>query len=332
MRICWVVSEDKAGMIAQARGLAESLKEKLKADNQDLEIQYRLIKGKVPWKYLPNKLWPTGVFGVDLIDGSHFHEPWPDIVISCARKAACPNAEIRRRANKAGKDIFTIHIQNPGIDMEKFDLVTTPIHDGLKGDNLIETYGSLGRVNRKMLDGAANIWREKLKHLPKPLIAVSVGGDNKVYKYTASDIEDLAQGLTKVVAQTGGGLMVTSSRRTSPENTDILKSALKDLPHVYWDGTGENPYFGYLGLADYVVVTCDSANMVSEACATGKPVFVFHVDPIRKTKFDIFHDQLNKQEMTRPFTGQISDWSYPTRNETAEMADLVLDKLGWLAK
>src|SRR3546814_3642619 len=33
-----------------------------------------------------------------------------------------------------------------------------------------------------------------------------------------------------------------------------------------------NPNFGILGLADHVIVTGDSVNMVSEAASTGKPV------------------------------------------------------------
>ena len=32
-----------------------------------------------------------------------------------------------------------------------------------------------------------------------------------------------------------------------------------------WDGAGDNPYFAYLAFADHVLVTEDSASMVSEA-------------------------------------------------------------------
>src|SRR3546814_14692136 len=41
------------------------------------------------------------------------------------------------------------------------------------------------------------------------------------------------------------------------------------------DGDGPNPYPGLLAWADRIVCSADSVNMVSEACATRAPVFVF---------------------------------------------------------
>ena len=42
----------------------------------------------------------------------------------------------------------------------------------------------------------------------------------------------------------------------------------------------DNPYLGFLALADRIIVTSDSMSMLVEATATGKPVFVFDLaDP-----------------------------------------------------
>src|SRR3546814_9290061 len=71
--------------------------------------------------------------------------------------------------------------------------------------------------------------------------------------------------------------MSTPSRRTGRRNEEILRRGRAGLPAEIWDGDGENPYFGILALADHVVVTGDSVNMVSEAASTGKPVHVVHL-------------------------------------------------------
>jgi mitochondrial fission protein ELM1 len=109
--------------------------------------------------------------------------------------------------------------------------------------------------------------------------------------------------------------MVTPSRRTGPENEAILRNTLAGLPAIVWDGAGENPYFGYLGLADYVIATADSVSMITEAGATGKPV---HVLPLAggSKKFQRFQEAMVNSGITRPFTGALEKWSYPTRSDT----------------
>ena len=67
---------------------------------------------------------------------------------------------------------------------------------------------------------------------------------------------------------------MTPSRRTGAEVEAELRKALADTPSYIWDGQGENPYLAVLALADSLITTADSVNMVSEACFTGKPVHV----------------------------------------------------------
>ena len=70
--------------------------------------------------------------------------------------------------------------------------------------------------------------------------------------------------------------MATASRRTPPPLREALV-ALDDGATAASSGTGrgENPYLALLALADAIVVTADSANMVGEAAATGAPILVF---------------------------------------------------------
>ena len=125
--------------------------------------------------------------------------------------------------------------------------------------------------------------------------------------------------------------MITPSRRTGQENLEILKDSLRNSPVYLWDETGDNPYYGMLGLADAVVVTCDSVNMVSEACSTGKPVMVIDL-PGGSDKFRRFHQALRDDGMIRPFNGHIESWKYPPLEDMRLVADRIREIFGGRGK
>jgi hypothetical protein len=105
----------------------------------------------------------------------------------------------------------------------------------------------------------------------------------------------------------------------------LLEARLKGLNAFIWDGSGENPYFAMLGLADAIVVTADSVNMVSEAAATGKPV---HVVPLEggSKKFARFHRAMEEAGITRPFRGAIEQWTYRPPDDAACAAAVIRDR------
>jgi uncharacterized protein len=86
-----------------------------------------------------------------------------------------------------------------------------------------------------------------------------------------------------------------------------------------WDGSGDNPYFGFLGSSDAVVVTCDSVNMVGEAAATGKPVYIIELDG-GSPKFRRFLDGMYAYGAARPFDGRLENWTYVPLNATHDIA------------
>nr|GMD21362.1 mitochondrial fission protein ELM1 [Ipomoea batatas] len=94
---------------------------------------------------------------------------------------------------------------------------------------------------------------------------------------------------------------------------------------------------GHLAWADNFVITADSVSMLSEACSTGKPVYVVGAERCR-WKFVEFHKALRERGLVRPFTGledMSETWSYPPLNETAEAANRVNEALaqrGWKIK
>jgi mitochondrial fission protein ELM1 len=105
-----------------------------------------------------------------------------------------------------------------------------------------------------------------------------------------------------------------------------LRDKLADVPAVIWDGSGENPYFAYLGLADHIVVTADSVSMVSEACSTGKPVYVVELEG-GSQKFRRFHEGLRSDGITREFTGVLANWRYAPLDDTQRAAAEVRRRL-----
>jgi hypothetical protein len=181
------------------------------------------------------------------------------------------------------------------------------------------TFGSVHRATPARLAAAAKQLAPTVAHLPRPLVAVLVGGSNRNYRLTHRTISDLAKNLATLTREHGVGLLVTPSRRTGQESEAFLRQQLADLPAVIWDQTGENPYFGYLGLADAFVVTIDSVNMVSEACSTGKPVYVVDLEG-SDDKFRRFHRDLSEAGMTRPFVGELENWQYPAPDDTSRIA------------
>ncbi len=306
---CWVLTDGKAGMESQCLGLAEALR---------LSPQVKRISPRFPWSILPPQLWAAPLrspgAGGDLLS-----PPWPDLLIATGRQTVAPALAIRK---SSGSSTITVQIQNPTVTPARFDLVIAPRHDGIKGDNVVETLGALHRITPTRLARHSAKFIDRYRALPRPLVAVLIGGTNKQYRMTGTSSDQLANLLVQVAEQQGVGLAMTASRRTGDDNIRYLRQRLSGLPADIWDGTGDNPYFGMLGLSDAIVVTSDSVNMVSEACATGKPVYVFHLEG-GSAKFDRFHQVLEESGITRPFSGTIEHWEYEPPDDMNRAADAV---------
>jgi len=302
---CWVVTDGKAGMEIQCRGLAEAL---------GLEAEVKRVSVGKPWRWLPAALIkdPLNTLGPK---GDRLAPPWPDLWIASGRQTVPLTRDIR---HLSGGRTFTVQIQNPAIDPAAIDLIVTPEHDRLRAANVLTTRGALGRVTPERLAEAAAHFAPRYAHLPERRLAVLIGGDNKVFRLDVATMRQLTDRLA-ALARAGWGLMVTTSRRTGARNEEVLHRGLVGLPTEIWDGQGENPYFGMLALADHVVVTGDSVNMVSEAASTGKPVHVVHLRG-RSAKFARFHETLAEAGIARPFTGALEDWTYTPLAETRRAA------------
>ena len=133
-----------------------------------------------------------------------------------------------------------------------------------------------------------------------------------------------------MAAAAGGSLLVSTSRRTGDAAGPLL-AGLDTPNHLFkWDDGGENPYFGYLALADAVVVTGDSVSMCSEACAVPAPVYIFAPAEFTQRKHGRLHQELYKRGYARPFDGAFEEWSHPLLlNAAHDVAAEIKKRLGW---
>ena len=312
----WAISDGTAGMVNQALGLAEAIADRA---GPDWRVVGKRIAPRLPWSLLPGEVWPPGVSGTG--PGSdRLDPPWPDLVVSCGRHAIGPALHVKRRSFG---DTFIVHAQHPRLAVLRYDLAIAQSHDRLGGRNVVTVMGSMNRVTGERLRDAAARFGERFAALPRPLVAVMVGGSNSSYRMTPAVARRLAEELRRLVDETGAGLLVTTSRRTGTENEAVLQAALAGKTAYFWDGGGENPYFAFLALADAIIVTSDSVNMVSEACVTGKPVLVATLDG-GSGKFERFHAEMHAAGHTRPFRGRIERWARAPLDETGRAAAEVL--------
>lgn len=300
-------------MESQCVGLAEAL---------GLVPVIKRISLREPWRFLS----PYLRVGLAHAFEEPLDPPWPDLLIASGRLSIPASLHVKAQSRRAGKDCFTVQIQDPVISPKHFDLVIAPMHDDLRGSNVITTLGALHRVAPgKLLTGAQEL-TSRVSSLPAPYIGVLIGGANGAYRLGGEQIVDLAAQLRALAEATRASLLVTPSRRTGDANVRLLREALKGASAFVWDGEGANPYFGILGLSQALVVTADSVNMITEACATGKPVYVFDL-PGGSEKSTRFRSKLIAMDHARKFNVPLEAYSVRPLHEMERVAAEILRRL-----
>lgn len=221
---------------------------------------------------------------------------------------------------------MVVQLQNPRISAKHFDLVIAPDHDRLSGRNIVSILGATHRVRRADALADAETLAPFIAHLPRPHIAVLIGGATKRAKLDAPTVFQWIDAL-HALTETGAGLMITTSRRTGAMAESRLRTALEGRPVLFWDGRPigslENPYRAFLGAADHILVTSESVNMATEAATMGKPVhFLEGADP--SPKLQRFREALIERGMARPLDLPLQSWKPAPMDETRRAAHAVL--------
>jgi len=262
----WVMMGHKAGDNSQVLALAEAL-------GVPFEIKRFVYK---PYELVTNLLCGPTLTGTVKSQCSPLEAPWPDLIISAGRRNEPICRWIQQQAK--GQRVRLVHLGRPWAKIERFDLVvTTPQYRLPIRPNVLQNKTPLHRVTQERLRREADEWATRLGHLPKPYVAVMIGGSSGPYSFDHKAAVRLARQASELAAAKGGSLLITTSARTPAPTIDTLEEHITCPSHLFrWSKDAkENPYFAFLGLAESVVVTGDSMSMLTEACATRKPVHIF---------------------------------------------------------
>jgi hypothetical protein len=194
--------------------------------------------------------------------------PWPDIAVGCGPRAVPVLRWIKKRSG--GRTRIVI-LGRPRAPLDWFDLViTTPQYNLLARPNVLHRTLPIVDLDRSLMKNDARRWATRFRELPRPWTAVLLGGHSWPYLFTRRHARRLAR---LIQMDNEGALLFSSSRRTPPRALKALQRELHQPAYVYhWHGDGgENPFAAVLELADRFMVTGDSASMLAEAVATGKP-------------------------------------------------------------
>ncbi|MDQ6647166.1 MAG: mitochondrial fission ELM1 family protein [Pseudomonadota bacterium] len=312
---CWVFTDAAAGNQRQALALAEYLQ---------MPIRHLILQPRAPWSWFAPRLILGGAHALHRKHRVLLSPPWPEVAIGCGRSAALFTRMLRRLSE--GR-CHTVQILDPRIATAHWDTVIAPRHDRVEGPNVLTPLGSLNTIDEAWLaDG-----RQSCPHfaaLPPPRVGVLLGGPRQGVPFDSAYARQLTHRLLANQRRDGGSLMVLASRRTPPAVIRIFREAFKDLPGIVWAGPedGSNPYPAVLGWADRLVVTPDSVNMLSEACAVGCPVQTLVGAPL-PAKIRRFHHALRASGRLSDLADEAPPRPQAPLRETCNLAAIVRQRI-----
>jgi mitochondrial fission protein ELM1 len=264
----WILTDHKPGHTTQSEGLAAELG----WPTERIDLSYG------PLQELPNAWTRKSLATLTRASAEALKPPWPDLVIATGRRTAPVAGWIRAQSRDR---CLTVQMGRIGaFHGDVFDLAVAPAYACLYPDaRRIETAAPVTRVSPSRLESAAKQWAPVLAAAPTPRLALLVGGRDAEHELRPAQARALGEAVAELARREGGSVLATTSRRTSPRVASALEEGLGETcAHFHlWSadaGPEENPYLGYLALADALVVTGESASMLAEACSTGKPVYI----------------------------------------------------------
>jgi uncharacterized protein len=307
----WGLVDDRAGHMGQVLGVIGKL-----------GLPYLLKRLEYNWKIrLPSALIGASLTALAQERRSAITPPWPKLVVASGRRTL----PVARYIKKHSPSTVVVYLMWPGTT-KGLDLIAVPKHDRHhSGAQVMTTIAPLHAVTPETLAAAREAWLPQFRHLPRPWIAMSLGGTTKHGRFKPGDWRALVTA-ARSLAPTGT-LMMTTSRRTPPDALEMIGPLLAGGSHLLhrWDSDKDNPYLGLLACADAVITTGDSLSMCAEACVSGKPVYIFAPPHAVSKKHQRLHQSLYERELARPFRDQMRlDWQPSSHlDDAGQVADAI---------
>ena len=300
-----LLTEGMHGMISQVEGLAKAL---------DIEFTHQKVELNSFWKMIPPNLTP-----ISNLVFKKFNVPDFDIIISCGRKSVIPSIYLKKNSKKK---TFNIHIQDPKVSLSNFDFIIAPDHDGLKGKNVIISKGAIHYLTLNEIKNNHNYLIDKLNK-DKDYLLLILGGPNKYYDYDDKNLINIFDNI-KIISKTNGlQTIIIPSMRTPKKTIDLASEQIGEENFVV-KNIDKKAYLSGLSLAKYIVVTCDSTSIISEASMTGKPIYIADLPPKRHDlRFKKFRKLFSELNITKNLNKKLEIWSYKSLNETDRIAEII---------
>ena len=304
-----LLTQGMHGMVSQVEGLAKAL---------NLNFKHQNIKLKTFWNYIPPKFSPISE---NLVKEKFVCDS--KVIISCGRKSVIPSIALKKRL---GNEIFTIHIQDPKVSFKHFDLIISPEHDNIKGDNVINTKGAIHYLTKKEIKENSN-YLDINPDKKKQIVSFIIGGPNKYYDYSDQELHKLFTKIKTLFTPDKFKMVIIPSYRTPEEVIKKAYDAFSSNHHVV-KTVDKKAYLSSLAIADFMIVTCDSTSMISEAAVTGKPVYLAMMkSKKRNARFKKFYSQLSNLGITKELNNVVENWSYESLNEVSRIAPLIKSRM-----
>jgi len=204
----------------------------------------------------------------------------PDIVISAGDKLSAVNY-ILAKVNQARSVVL---MRPEKLSLKKFDLVIVPRHDRLREKkNVLVTEGALNLVDAEYLkESSARL--EQSGFLRGPLtnscFGLLIGGNSRKFSISRQAIIELAGQIKQSAEELNADILLTTSRRTSPEAVQAVKKEFENYPRcklliIANENNHPDAIGGILGLSNVIIASPESISMISESVAARKYTVVF---------------------------------------------------------
>ncbi len=306
-----LLTQGMHGMISQVEGMAKAL---------NAEYRHKIVRLSFPWNLIPAKFTP--VSAVILKDKIHItEEETPDLVISCGRKSVVPSILLKKKNPK----IFTIHVQDPKVSLNNFDAIIAPEHDDLNGNNVFSTKGAIHYITEEEIEKEKPYLVKKINSTK--IISLILGGPNKYYSFDDKQLIEIFNKIKSNFVSEGYKVIVIPSMRTPKSSIELAKKEMDSCGYVV-SSVDKQAYLSAYALANYVIVTCDSTSMISEAATSGKPIFVAHMSAKKNNyRFKRFFELFKHMGITRDLGEKVESWTYNKHNEAQRIAIEIKSKI-----
>jgi len=305
-----LLTEGMHGMISQAEGLATAL---------DLDFMHKKVELNSFWKLFPPKLTPVSSNVYKKIESSDF-----DVIISCGRKSVIPSIHLKKNSNKK---VINIHIQNPKVSFKNFDFIVAPEHDGIMGENVINTKGAIHYLSKQDIQANKDYLSSFVKKDARKIITLIIGGPTKYYDYSTENVEKIFTNLKGLIENNNSQLVAIPSMRTPKKIINYAKEFFGEN-HTIIEDVNKKAYLSALAISEYIVVTCDSSSMISEAALTGKPIYIANIKPKKNDKrFQKFRNLFKELNITKNLGEELEIWNYQKLDETNRVANIIKQKI-----